>query len=74
MRTIVTLFVGKKYRKVHTWIFRCFVIGTWVLGFLWYFTGIDLPVKIMCIAFVVYEIPNLLCHVANFLFTKKCDL
>ena len=70
MNTIIDLFVSSKYRKIHDFIFRFFVISFIGSGVLWVFTDYALLPEVLAILFVAYEVPNVICHCLDF-FRRK---
>ena len=68
---IVEWFTSNKYRKIHDFIFRFFVITVLGSGFLWFLTGFLLLPQIIAVLFVAYGVPNLLCHIIAFLRKKQ---
>ena len=66
MNAIIDLFVSSKYRKIHDFIFRMFVISFIGSGIMWYITDWALLSEIIAVLFIVYEIPNMLFHWLGF--------
>lgn len=66
MNTIIDLFVSSKYRKIHDFIFRFFVISFIGSSVLWVFTDYALLPEVLAILFVAYEVPNVICHWLGF--------